>query len=197
MPINEILAPAYLRVRYSTPVADHNNVFYFTDTSTQQVAGGTDAYGQMVGGTNFTSYTDIVQQIYNRARAAGVPVVSVDSVQVWHSAPGANLFISEEPVPTLTGNVGASVASAYLMFVFASANRQQHRQTYFEFPDARPQRFSRSNPPLADDNGIAWYMIRSGVPFSTQDGQRLTVFRSENTGYNRKLARTYGRTVAP
>lgn len=197
MPLNEILAPAYIRVKWASPIASHNLTLYFSQPTAVGVLSGD--VGQLVG-VDTIPYTEIVRQIADRFRlAAGVAIQGVESIEVWSSNPGApNTFQGFAPPPTsLSGVTPPYVASAYRMWIFGQTQtRQKMRLTGFEAISASPQKFTEVVP-TADDGGIGWYVLRSGVPFATQDGLRVSTYLSLNQGYNRKLARSYGRNIQP
>jgi len=198
MPINEILAPSYARVKWSSPVASHNSILYFGSSASEIVLGSVTEFAVVGRDGASASISAIIGTLYSRARQANqTPVVSIDEILVFNSAAGVNTFVGTAENPTLSGTVGSYIASAYGMFVFASANRQKTRFTAFEYPDAKPQRTAGIVVPLVDDGTVQWYFIRGNAPFTTQDGFPVVAFKSFNTGYNRKLARSYGRVIAP
>ena len=201
MPVNQILAPYYLKVKYTNAVAEHAFRVYFETGSTVSPGAPVSADDWTVRGALSlvdTPISEVVDVLFNRAATLPMAVNTLTSVEVWQSAVGVNTFLHSNRLPTVpTQGSGAGVAASYGMFVFGSSSRQRFRMTFFEIGTASPQRTALSSPPLVDDTTLVWYVLRSQVPFATQDGQRLTTVRSLNTGYNRKLARSYGRRFAP
>jgi len=178
-------------------VAVHNSVFYFTNAASQVLVAGLDQYELTDKNGAPMLISSIVAEIYSRMRTVGCAITSVDEINIFNSAAGANVFVGTAPNPTLTGALPGHVASAYVMLVFAAANRQKTRITGFEAADARPQRYPGSPVPVTDNGSTEWYVIRSPAPFATQDGFPVTQYKSFNTGYNRRLARAYGRILQP
>lgn len=202
MPItNEILAPYYLKVKYVTPAARHTMTLYFAEGSIiEPVPSLTPTAYRVKASANATpvNIAIAIGQVFSRVSTVLYQNTVVDEIQIWQSATGNNSFFAYNPVPSSPsyGSVNG-VAAAYFAAVYASADRQLYRQFYFDAIDAKPQRNAGYSPQDTDDNTLAWYMLKSDVPFATQDGKRLVRQISTNTGYNRKLARAYGRQVAP
>lgn len=203
MPTNEILAPSYLLVKYHTSTL-RNHVFRLYFDAVPADTG--------INGWRFSTYTDpshltgwlvseIVVELCNRMMAATLlfPRIFVDSVEVWSTVLGANVFLGIDSgnYSGLSATGGSVVASAYTMFVFKAANRDQFRLTIMDAPDSRPQRYVPVTPPAIDNLTVEWFMLKSAVEFVTNDDLDLALAASFNTGYNRKLARTYGRQLAP
>lgn len=201
MPVNEILAPVYLKVRYNTGVAQHNVRVYFTLGTVVGVAPPAtpnDFPIQPPGGAPSTPISTLIGQLFTRHSPVLKTGTVVEEIQIWTTAVGNNVFsaLNDLPSPNLFGSV-VGVAAAYYTTVFQSSDRQKFRLSLFDTIDAKPQRVPEVPPPLVDNNTVEWYMLRSDVPFATQDGKRLTQGVSVNYGYNRKLARAYGRTITP
>lgn len=202
MPLNEILAPFYAIVKYTTvayPVG-HTLRMYFNEVPVYEAeettfAGYTDAEH-----TTGWSLQSIVDEFLSRWVAQSPNgVLTVSEVAMWESAAGVNTFKGLDP-DDYSGSVfggGAGVAAAYSMYVFKAADRSQMRYTLFEAGDSKPQRFALSAPPAIDDGSLEWFVVRSAVGFVTNDDKPITIAASGNTGYNRKLARSYGRNIAP
>lgn len=202
MPINEILAPFYVVITYATTAypTGHKFRMYFDEVPTYE----SDE-------TVFPSYTDaehtegwslqsIIAEFFERW-VAGLSngAMTITSVEMWESAAGVNTFIGLDP-DNYSGSIfgsGAGVASAYTMFVFKAGDKSQMRWVTFEANDSKPQRFPLVSPPLTDDGGLAWFVLRSAVKFVTNDNKRLVQGSSWNTGYNKGLAKSYGRRVSP
>lgn len=202
MPENEINAPVYIKGKISTPVypLGHAFRFYFvTGTSwTVGASGDEDNWRLQQGGSPVASVNSILNEVFTRVGAALPDHSHVAEIELWHSAPGENILEHLNPLP-LGNDYGSGVgkASAYYMQVYAGSLRNQWRFTTFDGAFAEPQRYPPTTPPDIDDGSTAWYFLKSTIPFATNDGIRLTRMVSENSGYNRKLARTYGRTIAP
>lgn len=196
MPVNEIEAPQYLKVKYSTPVASHNLTLYFAEPT--EFLNNVDP-GQSDGNA-VIPYTEIVGEVLNRAKAlGGVSISGVNTIEIWAgNVIGQNTFQGFAEPPVIGGGAVGHVASSYRMWIYGQINdRQKMRLTLFEAVSASPQKFTEGQPPAIDDGTLSWYVLKSGVPFSTQDGLRVTTYLSLNQGYNRKLARSYGRELQP
>lgn len=203
MPTNEILAPVYAKVKYVTPQYSkgHQLRLYFASGCSWSAGDeGDEANWRLKeGATDHGPVSTIVFNIFNRADALLPNPTTITSIELWHSIPNApNVLdhLNTLPPDSVVGSA-TGVAAAYLMYVFAGALRPTFRLTFFDTPDAKPQKYPPTTPPESDNGTLFWYMLKSGIPFATQDGIRLTRSVSGNTGYNRRLARTYGRTVAP
>lgn len=202
MPLNEITAPFYCIVHYFTDAYPTGHVFRLYLDSIP-------SYGS--SSTLFTSYTDaghvggwtlhdIIDEVLSRFYGVtAFAAYTIGDVEMWESEDGLNTFVGLDPddYSDIAVGAGDGVASAYGMFVVKAADRSQFRLTLFENNDARPQRFPRSNPPLVDDDTLDWFFVRSAVKFVTNDNKPITNVSSMNIGYNRKLARSYGRSVQP
>lgn len=200
MPVNEILAPFYIKVKYSTGIANHQLRAYFQTGSTLDIPGlnpdNMAIIAPSAGGT--FSINTIVGNMFDRTKQNLKPDTTITAIEVWQSQTGQNLFVGLNQLPAVvTYGTGAQVASSYFTTVYSAANRKKFRLTYFDGAAVSPQRTAAPQPPTIDNTGLDWYLLRSGVPFATQDGFRLTLVGSYNTGYNRKLARRYGRAVTP
>lgn len=203
MPINEILAPIYVKGKYSTPSygAGHAFRLYFAAgcTWSSGAVGDEENWRLMEGATDHGAISSIIHQVFTRANADLPDTSHVIQIELWHSIPAAdNVLDHLNPLPL--GNTygsGAGSPSAQAMHVFAGSLRPTFRLTFFDGGYPNPQRYAPVAPPTADDGSLRWYFIKSGIPFATQDGIRITREVSFNTGYNKKLARKYGRTLAP
>lgn len=202
MPLNQITAPSYVIVRYTTDVPAQHAVRFYLDAVPTFNAGGnnwiyagyTDA-GHVAG----WSVKDIVGELLSRfALTTLLPPLTIDAVEVWQSAAGVNTFLGLDGADysAITGGAANSEPSAYGMFVTKAANRAQFRFMMFDTKNAQPQRTSVPIPPTLDDGTLAWFFVRSAVKFVTNDNLRIASVATLNTGYNRKLARSYGRRLA-
>lgn len=204
MPVNEIQAPSYIKIFYRNPTVNHQHVqrWYFTEPIT---ISGDNGFG-------WSAYTDedhlegwlvseVVAELFSRAVLANgnLPPYQVDKVEVWAGEAGANEFLGYDngDYDDVDGGSGSPNASAYELKVFETATKLQFRATFFENGVASPQRYAQTPPPEEDDTFFNWFILRSAVEFANNDGVRLTLAISNNTGYNRKLARTYGRDIMP
>lgn len=205
MPTNEILAKSYLKVFYRNPDVDHQHSLrlYFD-------AVPTDSGGSVFVFTGYTdashltgwSVADIVAEFIARQAVSNgnLPAYSIDKVEVWQGdTVGPNIFLGYDG-GDYTGVVGGGAApnaAAYSMWVFEGAAKVQWRVSFFENHEASPQRFGLTQPPPTDDLSFTWFVLKSAVKFVNQDNIALTLAVSANDGYNRKLARNYGKSIAP
>lgn len=201
MPVNEINAPYYLKVKYNTQVARHIMHLYFETGATLAyptiLAPGDFGIAGAGGGTS-NLISVVVREIFNRFKASLNLGTVVEQIDIWAGVPGANTFIGSNVVNN-TGSAGTAtgIAAANRIFIYSTPLRKKFRLNFYDVTDSRPQRFPGSVPPLLDDGSLSWWMLNSTVPFATNDGDRLTIHFSENTGYNRKLANRYGRNIQP
>jgi hypothetical protein len=188
-----------VRIKTTSFYAQHGLTLYFAN----QVVTSPGGQGFTIphkDNQGFTSISDVVLEVVNRLNGAGACFASVGQIDVWNSVVNApNTFMGYEIPKQPTTPIGATprIASSYLMYIFAAQNRQKARLTAFEYITASPQRFSPDTIPVSDDGSVAWYVLNSSIPFATQDGLPLTNLVSINVGYNRKLARSYGRAITP
>lgn len=203
MPLNEINAPCYIKGKYTTPAYPQGHAFrlYFASGCSFVVGSSGDENNWRLheGTTDRGAVSAIVHEVFSRI-GAGVPEgTAVSQIELWHSIPDApNVLDHLNDLPT--GNEygsGAGIAAAYQMIVFAGALRQQFRFTWFDGANVSPQKYPPTTPPDTDNGTIHWYFTKGTIPFATNDGIRLTREVSGNTGYNRKLARSYGRAITP
>lgn len=203
MPTNEILAPVYVVGKYATPAypTGHQMRIYF-QTGTTLVPGLTgdeDNWRVMRGGDDKGSIADLMSDVMQRAGGLVPDNTSWVELALWHSVPSApNVLDHFNTLPT--GNsygVGVGIAAAYTMYVFAGALVPKFRLNYFDGAQVNPQRYPPNPVPNADDGSIEWLFEKSDWGLATQDGIKLIRGVSVNTGYNRKLAKSYGRTITP
>lgn len=202
MPVNEINAPVYAKIKYVTPAygAGHwLRVYFATGTSFVGGAVGDETNWRIqVAGSPVQNMKAIVDQLFQRSETVLPPSTEIETIELWQSAAGANILQHLNPVPLGSfGTANPAVASSYYIEMFSGALREPYRYTMFDGTDGRPQRSVASAPPSGDDDSLEWYMLNSTIPFATQDGIRLTSAKSINIGYNRKLAKAYGRSVTP
>lgn len=203
MPINEILAPCYVKGKYATPVYTPGHAFrlYFA-TGTTLVPGLTgDENNWQVhsGGSNIGSVSAMLHDLFNRAGTVLPAHTAITEIELWHSVPDApNVLDHFNTLPESNDfGSGAGIASAYTMHVFGGALRNYFRWTWFDGALVSPQKYPPGSPPDEDDASIGWFFEKSPYPIATNDGIRIVRELSGNTGYNRKLARRYGRSVSP
>jgi hypothetical protein len=203
MPLNEIHAPVYIKGKYTTAAYPTGHAFrlYFA-SGCSFVTGGTgdeENWHLHEGSTDRGGVQGIVHDVFSRAHESLPLHTAVSQIELWQSIPDApNVLLHLNPLPE--GNdfgSGAGIASAYLMQVYAGALRPQWRFTIFDGAYASPQKYPPTTPPSGDDGTLPWLFTKSPVPYATNDGIRLTRMVSYSTGYNRKLARAYGRSVTP
>ena len=203
MPVNEILAPIYIVGKYATPFypQGHQMRLYFQSGSSFQpgLTGDEDNWRIYRDGDDKGSVSDLMSDVLGRAGGLVPAGTSWVQISLYHSIPSApNILDHYNTLPT--GNsygTGAGVAAAYCMYVFAGALTPKFRLNYFDGAQVHPQRFPPNSAPSGDDNSIEWLFTKSDWGLATQDGIKLTRGVSINTGYNRKLARSYGRTLTP
>jgi hypothetical protein len=205
MPINEILAPSYAKVTYTPTHTAHPHVFRAYFDAVPDVDPVTDEI-------LFPTYTDvdhpagyrlldIVQEIADRANTGfpGIGEATVNGAEVWLGETGDNVLLAVDGASygAVSWGAGNGVAAAYIMAVFHGAHKEAYRLSIFESNNSNPQRFAVPAPPTTDDGSLAWFFCKSPVGFVTQDNIPLVRQNSLNTGYNRKLARSYGRQITP
>lgn len=206
MPTNEILAPSYAIRTYkiaTTPVP-HEQRLYFNAVPTIDTVTGIASFPTYTDALHPSGWTihDIFKEIDARAFAdtSLIPAFATQKVELWQSVLGfPNVFMGFDGASyaDVTGGGGTANAAAYTMWVFQSAQRDEFRLMWLDTQQASPQRTTLTNPPVADNGSLAWFMLRSPVKFVTNDNLPLKFSPSVNTGYNRKLARSYGRSIAP
>lgn len=202
-PINEILASSYARIKYwvLSVAEEHTLTMYFDSVP---VADGL--------GWKFTAYTDgahatgwllneIIREHFDRMSNTNpvCPLYAINSVEVWSTQPGANVFMGFDTsdYTAFVSGTSTPVAAAYFNAVFQTADRSQMRWYFFDNGDSAPQHTPQSQPPTVDNTSFAWWVINGPIGFTNNDGKAITRIVSYNTGYNRKLARLYGKTKAP
>lgn len=206
MPINEILAPAYSIMHYRTTTHNrlHSVRLYFDEVPVLDTGDDEWVFPSYIDAAHTTGWSlngiwDTVIARMNDLLTNLLPAFTVVDVEVWKSEDGINTFLGYDPddYTPITGGGGTSIAAAYVMSVTRTALKKPFRLTFMDTADARPQRYQASPPPDADNDTINWFLVKSAVRFTNQDGERLVLTSSHNTGYNRKLARSYGRLLTP
>jgi hypothetical protein len=139
----------------------------------------------------------LIRNIFNRA-GDGYSAIGeklIENVEVSLAVAGENQFLGvDEGDYTQPVASGVAIASAHLVWVFTARNKRQFRMSFFDAAVSSPQRVPRLQPPTVDDGSMGWLFTKSPVTFTTRYGEPLTRVSTLNTGYNRKLANSYGRT---
>lgn len=203
MPVNEIHAPVYVKGRISTPAYPDGHRFhlYFATGSayTPGLEGDAENWRLTFDGADVGSLSAIVFETVSRNRMYYPAGSHIKEIELWHSIPNAdNVLDHINPLPPADPIfTGAPTAAAYTMFVMQTALRAKFRWTCWDGPNPAPQKYPFPTMPEGDDSSFGWWMLKGDVPFANNDGIRLTTGVSLNQGYNRALARSYGRTTTP
>jgi hypothetical protein len=203
VPVNEIHAPVYIKGKVQTPAypTGHNFRLYFTTGCSWSpgAEGDEENWRLMEGATDRGAVSGIVFKVFDLNRQFWPAGSHISQIELWHSIPDADNVLDHvnELPPADPVWVGAGVASAYTMWVFQTALKKKFRLTNFDANTASPQKSPFPSVPDADDGSFGWYFLKGTVPFANNDGIRLTTGVSFNTGYNKALARKYGRTISP
>jgi len=202
MSVNEILAPFYVKFFYRVLTGHiHSTRWYFDAVPSFGVNGA--VFDTYTDATHLTGWTlhDVILEIDTRLQLSTTqyPPYDVIKVERWLSATGANVFKGLDPADysDIVGGTGTPIAAAEFNWVFQDDDRNSFRFGFIDGLDSRPQRFELPQPPVLDDGGIDWFLLRSPIGFTTNDGVRLTRAVSNNTGVNKYAARKYGKTVIP
>lgn len=202
MPINEIGAASTVIVKYSTTAKPTGHVFRLYFDSVPVIGSASTVFSSYINPDTDLGWTlhDIIKEVVTRQQLShNTGAWSVNEVEIWESEAGANTFVGIDPddYSDVTGGTGSGIAAAYAMWVIKSTNRRQFRLTFFECASAAPQRFPLTTAPVEDNNTLDWFLTRSTVLFTTNDGFRLTNPASYNTGVNDHAAKKYGRLITP
>ncbi|MEO5645855.1 MAG: hypothetical protein ABIQ91_00035 [Candidatus Paceibacterota bacterium] len=203
MPENEIHAPVYIKGKVATAVYPDGHAYrlYFASGSSwgAGAVGDENNWRLMEGATDHGAISGIVFQVFDRLRGFMPAGSTIKSIELWHSIPEApNVLDHINALPPANPTcIGTPVAASYSMYVLETALRKQFRMSVFDGSNPAPQKFPFPSVPVSDDASFAWYMVGGTIPFANNDGLRLTTGASLNQGYNRKLARSYGRTISP
>lgn len=203
MPINEWNAASKVVVKYTTQaLAEHIMTMYFDEVPVD-TGGNAFNYAGYTDVAHPSGYTvlDIVTEVFERMAlsVSSLATITINAAEVWQSVPDApNVFLGFDSADYsgITGE-GGGVASGYVMWFYQTSVRDKFTLTVFDSGDANPQRQSAIPTPTADNTFLDWFLLKSPVHFTNNDGTRLTRAVSYNWGYNRKLARIYGKTVTP
>lgn len=200
----EILAASYVITHYTTVATDQPHLFrlYFDDVPTADVLGAFyfPTYSDALHLTGW-SVRDIIASCLTRMNAAhgGIQTLTVNEVEVWEADTADNTFLGLDAGDYTGVGAGSSsgIAAAYLMLVTKSALRNSSRFVVMDTVDSKPQSFRGITIPATDNASLEWFLTKSVVGFTNVKGERLAIAGSYNTGYNRKLARSYGRRKTP
>lgn len=203
MPVNEILAPFFVKVFYHTSINQPHVFRLYLDEVPVLVPGIGYRFAGYIDALHPAGWTllELVDEVTTRSGFGGSPMppIVVDTVEAWRTVVGVNIFMGFDTASYagVTGGTSGVVASAYWMWVMKAGNRDQFRLTFMDAGDSKPQRTAVGTPPAIDDGGLNWFIVNGGIGFVTNDNLPLVDIASVNTGYNRKLARNYGRTIIP
>lgn len=198
MPVNEILAPSYVKLFYETYFGRQHVVRFYFDGAVSEVTPGQFTITPSVGAP-FTLDTFIHDEFSVRAAGNGNGTGWViNSIEVWTSAAGVNTFEGYQ-VPREYGGynhgTGTPHAAVYTQHVFAAGNRKLFRFTLMDGGITDAQRTPGATPPLVDNASLEWMFLNGGFGLVTNDNYALRVYRSKNVSYHKKLYRSYGRNL--
>lgn len=203
MIVNEIHAPYYIVGKFATPVfpTGHNFRLYFKTGTVLTVGDGGDEDNWRItrGGIDIGSVAACVNDLFTRAATNLPEHTHVTQIELWQSVPDAgNLLVHINTLP-LGNDYGNSpgIASSYVMYVFGTALRPQFRFTFFDGSSVAPQRYPAVSAPTVDNSTIYWFFTKSNWGMANNDGLAITRNMSTNTGYNRALAKKYGKSISP
>lgn len=210
MPINEILAPSYLRITYQTWASRHRLTLYLNGIMRMNPDPLSDDKIQieLANDPGFwwtveTNVYEMIRRVYFWGNATA-PVI--ENIEAWNSVPGGvNTFVGYGAPRTIASKAGATngVAASYHQYryrtVDATSPRQQMQVTLFECTtNSAPQRTASPTPPDTDNTTPEWQVVKGMAGwFTSQDGYYVNNTASLSVGYNRKLARSYGRRLTP
>lgn len=202
MPVNEILAPYYLRILYQTWAAQHTLTLYIgSGTLTASNGDYLHPSAQLPAINPDGSLAKMVQDVFDGFfHFRNVLPPSIVSIDLWQSAPGDNIFIDTVKPLQPQGGANQGIASSYIMLCgtaqSSTVSRQSWRITLFETSlSAAPQRQVVDWSQYASEFHYLYLYAKQNAIVS-QDGATMSL-RSQNAGYNRKLARRYGRLLIP
>lgn len=201
MPVNEILAPFYMRVSYQTWASVHNVTLYL-GSGTITPSGQDFLHSAAVSPSNSTgSLQNYVKQVFDIFYGSiGILAPSILSIDLFQSVPSSpNIYLGPILKPSLIAGATKGVAASYIMLSGTSVSastRQNWRLMFFEsVTGTNPQRFVEDWSQTTSLFYPLYLNAQQGL-MVTQDGY-TPILRSYNIGYNRKLARRYGRLLTP
>lgn len=204
MPVNLVSARGVVRYYYFNPtlLKLHQQTLYFGNPIIND--GGALRVFDTVNPATSLSWTvvDVISSIWFRADidlTLTMPPIALGLIQAWNN----DLEGEEETfvgfdvtdLPDLTDLTGTANAACMLSWNFQSANRRNFRLQFYDTADATPHRYPGVNPPDIDDGSLDWFMLKSSVPFVTNDNFPLTRWVGTTQGYNRALKRKYGNSL--
>lgn len=202
MPVNQIEAPYYLRIVYQTWASTHNLTLYLgsgtlTPNGADYQHSAADLPAVNPGGYLSKLVQDVFDAFYHY-RAVQPP--SIISIDLYQSLPGPNTFVgSIKPSQPLSGTSQGTAASYVMLTGIGQSNainRQTWRLMLFEAViNPAPQRYVVDWSQLTSEFHYL-YLYSQQNALVSQDGGKISL-RSMNIGYNRKLARRYGRLLFP
>lgn len=202
MPKVEITAPFFAKVKYTNAARPQGHSFrlYFDHIPAFNTL--TTVFSTYTDGAHPTGWTleQIIDEFLTRfVSTTSFAVIGISGVEMWTTNTGVNTFVGLDPddYSGVTPGTGAGKASAYGMYVFEANNRSTWKMSMYEVASGDPQRYPQPDPPTADDGSLSWFVIRSAVKFVTYKNLPLTHNPSTNIGFNKALAKKYGRFVAP
>jgi len=203
MPTNEIHAPYYVKGKIETPAypVGHAYTLYFAAGTTFEdgSVGDEDNWRLQFDADDKGALSAIVFEVFSRSRMYYPAGSHIGSIELWQSIPDApNVLVHVNTLPPADPIfTGTPTAAAYTMFVMQTALKAKFRWTCWDGPNPAPQRYPFPTIPDEDDSSFGFYMLKGEIPFANNDGIRLTSGVSLNQGYNRALAKSYGRNVVP
>lgn len=203
-PLNPVSARTEVKVPYSSPQILQPHVMgLFFDCS---MVLGVDNIVTLDGVVNPATSVDwklaeVVASIFGRASIEfdlGFAPVSVPFaiVNQNESDPLDETFIGFDLNPDYAAiqgfGDGNSVAAGLITYNLQSPSRQNGRIIITDQPIGAPRKTVPATPPDVDDTSLLWFLLKSNVPFCTQDGERFTRCVSISRNYNEKQLRDYG-----
>lgn len=203
MPRNLVTAQTVIKAKYLVPPVfyPHTLTLYLDCQSILN----NDGELQLFGVTNPATSEDwlvhdIFEEIFDRlivsASIYAVPV-TIFEVAMWHNVPDSEeeVFVGFDlaSYADITGGSGTPGGGSQLSLNLQTADRLNTKISFMDVAAGSPVRFTAATPPETDDGGIAWFLLRGSVPFSNNDGVRLTRHVSTSYDWNDKLLRSYGR----
>lgn len=202
MPINPTSARSVVKLRLFTDeiVKTHTHSFYLDCSCVRDVDGIITLQGVVdPTTTNDWLLHDVIEQMYARIgldRAADIPAITILDVQVWQNEtdPLVETFIGYDlsDYSDVVGQPSLAVGAASVVWSFQSADKSNWRWTVFDGTTVLPARVPQATPPDTDDGSFIWFIIKSNVPFATNDGEGITRAVNKTYGHNKELADQYG-----
>lgn len=201
MPINQILAPYYLRITYQTWAAQHSLTLYLGGGTLTSTTMDYNLSSLVIPSNSTGSISRFVVDVFDCFFSMrNIYQPSILSIDLYESASGPNIFVG--PITPLQPAAGAiqGTASSYLtvsgIAQSSSISRQSWRVTLYEtVSNPAPQRFTEDWS-SASSVFYRLYQYATAGGMVSQDGAK-PVMRAYSIGYNRKLARRYGRVIFP